>query len=144
TLLLLHGFPSADHMFRDLIPLLADRYHLVAPDLPSFGQSEMPVRDAFNHTFNNLAEQSCCACAQRAAKEISRFLKCPPSKFLEKSRKINRQTEQHEMNATANDPNSELQSLYRDCLALQVLAICPVGIEIEFPLLPCRTLSKGL
>ena len=42
TLLLLHGFPSAGHMFRDLIPLLADRYHLVAPDLPGFGQSEMP------------------------------------------------------------------------------------------------------
>jgi hypothetical protein len=43
TLLLLHGFPSAGHMFRDLIPLLADRYHLVAPDLPGFGQSEMPA-----------------------------------------------------------------------------------------------------
>ena len=43
TLLLLHGFPSAGHMFRDLIPLLADRYHLVAPDVPGFGQSEMPA-----------------------------------------------------------------------------------------------------
>jgi len=43
TLLLLHGFPSAGHMFRDLIPLLADRYHLVAADLPGFGQSEMPT-----------------------------------------------------------------------------------------------------
>ena len=41
-LLLLHGFPSAGHMFRDLIPLLADRYHVVAPDLPGFGNSEMP------------------------------------------------------------------------------------------------------
>ncbi len=55
TLLLLHGFPSAGHMFRDLIPLLADRYHLVAPDLPGFGQSDMPARDEFNYTFNNLA-----------------------------------------------------------------------------------------
>ncbi|HEY2210747.1 MAG TPA: alpha/beta fold hydrolase, partial [Bradyrhizobium sp.] len=45
TLLLLHGFPSASHMFRDLIPLLADRFHLVAPDLPGFGQSDMPPRE---------------------------------------------------------------------------------------------------
>jgi len=40
ALLLLHGFPSASHMFRDLIPLLADRLHIIAPDLPGFGQSE--------------------------------------------------------------------------------------------------------
>ena len=55
ALLLLHGFPSASHMFRDLIPLLADRFHLVAPDLPGFGQSDMPSRDDFTYTFDNLA-----------------------------------------------------------------------------------------
>jgi pimeloyl-ACP methyl ester carboxylesterase len=53
--LLLHGFPSAGHMFRDLIPLLADRYHLIAPDLPGFGQSQMPARADFKYTFDNIA-----------------------------------------------------------------------------------------
>ena len=56
TLLLLHGFPTSSHMFRNLIPLLADRFHIVAPDLPGFGQSDMPSRDAFPYTFAKLAE----------------------------------------------------------------------------------------
>ena len=55
-LLLLHGFPSASHMFRDLIPLLADRFHIVAPDLPGFGQSDMPSRDKFTYTFDRIAD----------------------------------------------------------------------------------------
>src|SRR5262249_18310775 len=55
ALLLLHGFPSASHMFRDLIPLLADRLHIIAPDLPAFGQSDMPPRGAFDYTFENIA-----------------------------------------------------------------------------------------
>lgn len=55
TLLLLHGFPSAGHMFRDLIPRLADRFHLIAPDLPGFGQSDMPRRDDFSYSFANIA-----------------------------------------------------------------------------------------
>jgi pimeloyl-ACP methyl ester carboxylesterase len=54
-LLLLHGFPTASHMFRNLIPLLADRFHIVAPDLPGFGQSDMPSRSEFAYTFDNLA-----------------------------------------------------------------------------------------
>lgn len=56
TILLLHGFPTASHMFRDLIPQLADRFHLVAPDLPAFGQSDMPARSAFTYTFENIAK----------------------------------------------------------------------------------------
>lgn len=53
TVLLLHGFPSASHMFRDLIPQLADRYHIVAPDLPGFGMTQQPPRDKFAYTFEN-------------------------------------------------------------------------------------------
>src|SRR5258705_5902415 len=55
TLLLLHGFPTSSHMFRDLIPKLADRFHVIAPDLPGFGQSDMPDRGAFTYTFDNIA-----------------------------------------------------------------------------------------
>jgi pimeloyl-ACP methyl ester carboxylesterase len=57
TILLLHGFPSASHMFRDLIPELAGRYHVVAPDLPGFGMTEQPARDRFAYTFDNLANK---------------------------------------------------------------------------------------
>jgi pimeloyl-ACP methyl ester carboxylesterase len=52
-LLLLHGFPTSSHMFRDLIPLLSDRFHMVAPDLPGFGNSDMPTKGA---TFGQIAE----------------------------------------------------------------------------------------
>jgi pimeloyl-ACP methyl ester carboxylesterase len=55
TILLLHGFPSSSHMFRDLIPLLAGYYHLVAPDFPGFGQSDMPDRNKYDYTFSNIA-----------------------------------------------------------------------------------------
>jgi pimeloyl-ACP methyl ester carboxylesterase len=54
-LLLLHGFPTSSHMFRNLIPLLAGRFHIVAPDLPGFGRTDMPPRDKFKYTFDNVA-----------------------------------------------------------------------------------------
>jgi pimeloyl-ACP methyl ester carboxylesterase len=56
AILLLHGFPTSSHMFRSLIPELADRYHVVAPDLPGFGFSDAPERERFRYTFENLAK----------------------------------------------------------------------------------------
>jgi pimeloyl-ACP methyl ester carboxylesterase len=56
VLLLLHGFPTASHMFRDLIPLLADRYRLIAPDLPGFGQTKAPPRGQFDYSFDRIAD----------------------------------------------------------------------------------------
>ena len=56
VMVLFHGFPSASHMFRDLMPMLEDRFHLIAPDYPGFGQSESPDRGAFAYTFDHLAE----------------------------------------------------------------------------------------
>lgn len=54
-LLLLHGFPTSGHMFRDLIPLLSKDFHIIAPDLPGFGLTDMPPRDTFTYTFDNIA-----------------------------------------------------------------------------------------
>jgi pimeloyl-ACP methyl ester carboxylesterase len=56
TILLLHGFPTSSHMFRNLIPALGDHYHVVAPDLPGFGFSDAPDRKQFTYTFENLAK----------------------------------------------------------------------------------------
>jgi pimeloyl-ACP methyl ester carboxylesterase len=56
TILLLHGFPTSSHMFRDLIPLLSDTFHLVAPDYPGFGNSATPGLAVFEYTFDHLAE----------------------------------------------------------------------------------------
>jgi pimeloyl-ACP methyl ester carboxylesterase len=55
AVLLLHGLPSSSHMFRDLIPLLSDRYHVVAPDYPGFGFSDAPDRARYDYTFENLS-----------------------------------------------------------------------------------------
>lgn len=56
AILLLHGFPTSSHMFRNLIPALADRYHVIAPDLPGFGFSDAPDRKKFRYTFDNLSQ----------------------------------------------------------------------------------------
>jgi pimeloyl-ACP methyl ester carboxylesterase len=56
TILLLHGFPTSSHMFRNLMSALADRFHLVAPDYPGYGNSSMPTVDEFDYTFDRLAE----------------------------------------------------------------------------------------
>lgn len=55
TILLLHGFPSSSHQYRNLIPALADEYHVIAPDYPGFGHSDMPDRKTFNYTFDSFA-----------------------------------------------------------------------------------------
>jgi pimeloyl-ACP methyl ester carboxylesterase len=55
TLLLMHGFPSSSHMYRDLMPLLAGQFRVIAPDLPGFGFTEVPDSRAFSYTFENLA-----------------------------------------------------------------------------------------
>ncbi|MCL9997957.1 MAG: alpha/beta hydrolase [Erythrobacter sp.] len=56
VVLLLHGFPTSSHMFRNLIPHLADRYHVIAPDYPGYGQSDTPDRSSFDYTFDNFAK----------------------------------------------------------------------------------------
>jgi pimeloyl-ACP methyl ester carboxylesterase len=56
TILLLHGFPTSSHMFRNLIPALSDRFHVIAPDYPGFGNSSQPSIDEFDYTFDSLAD----------------------------------------------------------------------------------------
>ena len=56
TLLLLHGFPTSSHMFRNLIPILAENYRVVAPDFPGFGQTDLPDHKRFSYSFSNLAD----------------------------------------------------------------------------------------
>ena len=55
TILLLHGFPTSSHMFRNLMSALGDRFHLVAPDYPGYGNSSMPTVNEFDYTFDRLA-----------------------------------------------------------------------------------------
>src|SRR5229473_5461306 len=56
TVVLLHGYPSSSHMFRNLIPVLGDKYHVIAPDYPGFGYSDAPPADQFEYTFDHLAD----------------------------------------------------------------------------------------
>lgn len=56
TMLLLHGYPSSSHQFRNLIPQLAQRFHVIAPDLPGFGFTEVPASRGYRYTFDNLAK----------------------------------------------------------------------------------------
>jgi pimeloyl-ACP methyl ester carboxylesterase len=56
TVVLLHGFPTSSHMYRNLIPALSDQFHLIAPDYPGFGNSSMPTVDEFNYSFDGLAD----------------------------------------------------------------------------------------
>jgi esterase/lipase len=56
TVLLLHGFPSSSHMFRNLIPMLADKYHVVAPDFPGYGQSSAPSVNDFDYSYEAVSD----------------------------------------------------------------------------------------
>lgn len=56
TILLLHGYPTSSHMFRNLIPILSKKYHVIAPDLPGFGYSDAPDHKQFSYTFDNLSK----------------------------------------------------------------------------------------
>lgn len=56
TIVLLHGFPTSSHMYRDLIPKLSEKYHVIAPDYPGFGNSSMPSVNEFEYSFDNLAK----------------------------------------------------------------------------------------
>lgn len=74
TVLLLHGFPTSSHMFRDLIPTLARDYHVLAPDYPGYGRSEMPSHQAFDYTFANMAEIVDAFIAEMGLEEFSIYL----------------------------------------------------------------------
>jgi pimeloyl-ACP methyl ester carboxylesterase len=74
VVLLLHGFPTSSHMFRNLIPLLADRYHVIAPDYPGYGQSSMPDHTKFAYTFANYANMMESLLDRLGAKRYAMYL----------------------------------------------------------------------
>jgi pimeloyl-ACP methyl ester carboxylesterase len=74
VVLLLHGFPTSSHMFRNLIPLLADRYHVIAPDYPGFGQSDAPDHKTFAYSFGHYAEMVDALLGQLGAKSYAMYV----------------------------------------------------------------------
>ncbi|MDR9777016.1 alpha/beta hydrolase [Rhizobium hidalgonense] len=74
VVLLLHGFPTSSHMFRNLIPLLADRYHVIAPDYPGFGQSDAPDHTKFAYTFGHYADMLDRLMTQLGAKKYAMYV----------------------------------------------------------------------
>src|SRR3954470_19883935 len=74
TMLLLHGFPSSSRMWEPLLPLLADKYHLIAPDYPGFGHSSAPPPTAFDYTFDNLARVTSELAARLGIEKYALFM----------------------------------------------------------------------
>ena len=74
VVVLLHGFPSSSHMFRNLIPALADRYRVIAPDYPGFGESEVPQRTQFRYTFARFAELTDALLTRLDAKQYALYV----------------------------------------------------------------------
>lgn len=74
TIVLLHGYPSSSRMWEKLIPLLADRYHLIAPDYPGFGQSEAPAPDRYRYTFDHLATTTAALLSQLGLTRYTLFM----------------------------------------------------------------------
>ena len=74
TIVLLHGFPTSSHMYRDLIPKLAEKYHVIAPDYPGFGHSSMPAVDEFEYSFDNLAKITDAFLEKVGADEYTMYL----------------------------------------------------------------------
>ncbi|WDE00782.1 alpha/beta fold hydrolase [Thalassomonas actiniarum] len=74
TIVLLHGFPTSSHMYRNLIPELAQDYHVIAPDYPGFGNSSMPAVDEFEYSFDNLAKITDAFLTKVGAEEYSLYV----------------------------------------------------------------------
>ncbi len=74
VVVLLHGFPTSSHMFRNLIPLLADRYHVIAPDYPGFGQSDAPDHTKFEYSFGHFADMTDTLLSQLGAKRYALYV----------------------------------------------------------------------
>src|SRR5579859_519456 len=74
AVVLLHGFPTSSHMFRNLIPILTDRYHVIAPDYPGFGESDSPDRSKFEYSFAHYATVVDDLMVQLGAKRYALYL----------------------------------------------------------------------